>query len=414
MNLERAILHSDLNSFYASVEVMLNPALRGKAIAVCGATEDRHGIVLAKSEKAKKAGIQTGMVNWEAKQLCPDLIMVKPQYEQYLKYSKLTREIYHRYTDLVEPYGMDECWMDVTSSQVIHGDALSIAEKIRQTTKEELGLSVSIGVSYNKIFAKLGSDMKKPDAITVIQKDDFKEKVWPLPVSDLFYVGRSTNRKLMNYGINTIGDLANAPFDFIRSSLGKNGEMIWFYANGLDQSRVMEKDFVSPIKSIGHGSTCRADLDTAEEVWQMILHLTQDVSHRLKVHELKAKGVQLTIKDKSLAYQQFQMPMQIPSQNPLEIANVARRLFDKNYDWASPVRALTVRAINLEAKDLPDQLIFFDDPNRRLKMEKLDDTIEQIRGRFGKWSIYSATLLGTVESSSSEHHDVIMPGMMFT
>lgn len=414
MNLERAILHSDLNSFYASVEVMLNPALRGKAIAVCGSTEDRHGIVLAKSEKAKKAGIQTGMVNWEAKQLCPDLIMVKPQYEQYLKYSKLTREIYHRYTDLVEPYGMDECWMDVTSSQIIHGDALSIAEKIRQTTKEELGLSVSIGVSYNKIFAKLGSDMKKPDAITVIQKDDYKEKVWPLPVSDLFYVGRSTNRKLMNYGINTIGDLANAPFDFISSSLGKNGEMIWFYANGLDQSRVMEKDFVSPIKSIGHGSTCRADLDTAEEVWQMILHLTQDVSHRLKVHELKAKGVQLTIKDKSLAYQQFQMPMQIPTQNPLEIANVARRLFNKNYDWASPVRALTVRAINLEPKDLPDQLIFFDDPNRRLKMEKLDDTIEQIRGRFGKWSIYSATLLGTVENSSSEHHDVIMPGMMFT
>ncbi len=414
MNLERAILHSDLNSFYASVEVMLNPALRGKAIAVCGATEDRHGIVLAKSEKAKNAGIKTGMVNWEAKQLCPDLIMVKPQYEQYLKYSKLTREIYHRYTDLVEPYGMDECWMDVTSSQIIHGDALSIAEKIRQTTKEELGLSVSIGVSYNKIFAKLGSDMKKPDAITVIQKEDFKEKVWPLPVSDLFYVGRSTNRKLMNYGINTIGDLANAPFDFIRRSLGKNGEMIWFYANGLDQSRVMEKDFVSPIKSIGHGSTCRADLDTAEEVWQMILHLTQDVSHRLKVHELKAKGVQLTIKDKSLAYQQFQMPMQIPTQNPLEIANVARRLFDKNYDWASPVRALTVRAINLEPKDLPDQLIFFDDPNKRLKMEKLDDTIEQIRGRFGKWSIYSATLLGTVENSCSEHHDVIMPGMMFT
>lgn len=414
MNLERAILHSDLNSFYASVEVMLNPALRGKAIAVCGATEDRHGIVLAKSEKAKNAGIKTGMVNWEAKQLCPDLIMVKPQYEQYLKYSKLTREIYHRYTDLVEPYGMDECWMDVTSSQIIHGDALSIAEKIRQTTKEELGLSVSIGVSYNKIFAKLGSDMKKPDAITVIQKEDFKEKVWPLPVSDLFYVGRSTNRKLMNYGINTIGDLANAPFDFIRRSLGKNGEMIWFYANGLDQSRVMEKDFVSPIKSIGHGSTCRADLDTAEEVWQMILHLTQDVSHRLKVHELKAKGVQLTIKDKSLAYQQFQMPIQIPTQNPLEIANVARRLFDKNYDWASPVRALTVRAINLEPKDLPDQLIFFDDPNKRLKMEKLDDTIEQIRGRFGKWSIYSATLLGTVENSCSEHHDVIMPGMMFT
>lgn len=414
MNSDRAILHSDLNSFYASVEVMLNPALKDKAIAVCGATEDRHGIVLAKSEKAKKAGIKTGMVNWEAKQLCPDLIMVKPQYEQYLKYSKLTREIYHRFTDLVEPYGMDECWMDVTASRSIHGDALTIAEKIRLTTKEELGLSVSIGVSYNKIFAKLGSDMKKPDAITVIPRENFKEKVWPLPVSDLFYVGRSTNRKLMNFGIETIGDLAKTPFDFIRSSLGKNGEMIWYYANGLDQSRVMAKDYESPIKSIGHGTTCRADLDTPEEVWQVILHLTQDVSHRLKVHDLKAKGVQLTVKDHDLSYQQFQMPLQIATQNPLEIAQTAKRLFAKNYDWKSPVRALTVRAINLEPKYTPDQLMLFDDANRRLKMEKLDDTIEHIRSRFGKWSIYSATLLGTVENANSDHHDIIMPGMMYT
>ena len=189
--MSRIIFHSDLNCFYASVEMMLDPSLRGKAVAVCGATEDRHGIVLAKSEKAKKAGVKTGMVNWEAQRLCKDLILVPPQYDQYLKYSALTRSIYQRYTDLVEPYGMDECWLDVTGNSC-GLQPMELADEIRRTVKDELGLTVSIGVSYNKVFAKLGSDMKKPDAITEITEMDFKEKVWPLPASDLLYVGRAT------------------------------------------------------------------------------------------------------------------------------------------------------------------------------------------------------------------------------
>ena len=174
--MEKAILHSDLNCFYASVEMMLNPMLRGKAVAVCGSTEDRHGIVLAKSEKAKKAGVKTGMVNWEARSICKDLIIVPPQYDQYLKYSKLTRAIYQRYTDLIEPFGMDECWLDVTGSRIM-GDPMTIAESIRKTVREELGLTVSIGVSFNKIFAKLGSDYKKPDAITEFSKDNYKAEM---------------------------------------------------------------------------------------------------------------------------------------------------------------------------------------------------------------------------------------------
>jgi len=190
---ERVILHSDMNSFYASVEAMLDPSLKGKAVAVCGATEDRHGIVLAKSELAKKAGVKTGMVNWEAKQRCPGLILVPPQYDQYVKYSRLAHEIYYRYTDLVEPFGMDECWLDVTGSGT-YGTGMEIAEKIRTACREELGLTVSIGVSFNKIFAKLGSDMKKPDAITEITRADFKEKVWPLAASELIYVGRATEK----------------------------------------------------------------------------------------------------------------------------------------------------------------------------------------------------------------------------
>lgn len=413
MSKDRAILHSDLNSFYASVEIMLNPTLRDKAIAVCGSTEDRYGIVLAKSEKAKKVGIKTGMVNWEARQKCPGLIMVPPQYEQYLKYPRLTREIYQRYTDQVEPYGMDECWLDVTGSLGVSGSALSIAEEIRRTTREELGLTVSIGVSYNKFFAKLGSDMKKPDAITVINRDDYQDKVWPLPVSDLFYVGRAMDKKLARYGIRTIGELARAPRDFLKSTLGKNGEMLWFFANGEDLSRVMPNDFQSPVKSIGHGNTCTADLESNEEVWKVMLHLTQDIGHRLRVHDMKANGVQITVKDNSLSYRQYQMQLPMATQSPMEIASAARHLFENNYDWHTFVRAVTVRAINLEPKFMPQQLMLFDDAARRARLEKLDDTIEIIRGRFGKWSIYSASLLGSMKKSGDSSHEVIMPGIMY-
>ncbi len=267
----REILHSDMNSFYASVKTMLNPSLRGKPIAVCGATENRHGIVLAKSDMAKKAGVKTGMVNWEAERLCPGLILVPPHYEQYLKYSKLARAIYQRYTDLVEPYGMDECFLDVTGSVGLFGTGMEIAEIIRKTMREELGLTVSVGVSFNKMFAKLGSDMKKPDAITEIRQDSFKQKIWSLPASDLLYVGHSTTTKLESYGIHTIGQLAETSPDFLQRLLGKNGIGLWIAANGRDESPVMNKDFVSPIKSIGHGITCTADLKNEEEVWKVIL-----------------------------------------------------------------------------------------------------------------------------------------------
>ena len=293
--MERAILHSDLNCFYASVEMMLDPSLRGKAVAVCGSTEDRHGIVLAKSEKAKKAGIKTGMVNWEARQLCKDLIVVPPQYDQYLKYSKLTQAIYQRYTDLIEPFGMDECWLDVTGSRMVCGDAMSIAENIRRSVREELGLTVSIGVSYNKIFAKLGSDMKKPDAITEIRRDTYMEKVWPLHCSEMIYCGRATTAKLAKFGIHTIGDVAQTDPNFLKQLLGVNGVALWRYANGTDSSRVMHRDFVSPVKSVGHGITCVSDLENEEEVWKVILALCQDVGHRLRLHELSARGVQIAV-----------------------------------------------------------------------------------------------------------------------
>lgn len=412
MGSTRGILHSDLNCYYASVEAMLDPSLRGKAVAVCGSTEDRHGIVLAKSELAKKAGIKTGMVNWEARKLCKNLIVVPPQYDEYLKYSRLTRAIYQRYTPLVEPYGMDECWLDVSQSGLM-GAPLEIAEQIRKAVREELGLTVSIGVSFNKVFAKLGSDMKKPDAITTITEDNFREKVWPLPASDLLYCGPATTRKLAKYGVHTIGDLAKTDVDFIRRLLGVNGVALWVYANGFDNSRVMPQDFVSPIKSVGHGITCTADLKNKEEVKKVIYELCQDVGHRLRVHELTARGVQLWIRGNDLFGQQYQTPLPFMTQLPSDIAAAAFKLFTESYTWSTDVRAVTVRAINLVPQTTDQQLSVFWNAERQEKRERLQDAIEVIRERFGKDSMTYALLLGDKKMPGDGREKVRMPGMMY-
>lgn len=392
---------------------MLNPRLRGKAIAVCGSTEDRHGIVLAKSELAKKAGVKTGMVNWEARALCKDLLVIPPQYEQYLKYSKLTQAIYNRYTDLIEPFGMDECWLDVTGSRGICGDGMTIAEDIRQTVREELGMTVSIGVSFNKIFAKLGSDMKKPDAITQITDSDFRKKVWPLPASDLIYCGHATTAKLAKYAIYSIGDLAITDPEFLRRLLGINGIALWHYANGTDRSRIMHRDFVSPVKSIGHGITCVCDLENDEEVWKVILELSQDIGHRLRVHELSAKGVQVSVRSNDLLGFQFQNKLPFKTQLPSEIGAAALHLFKDNYQWTTNVRAVTVRAINLVPKDESEQLSFFRDTARIDRRERLEDTVESIRSRFGNKAITYAVLIGDLKMPGDGRHLAKMPGLMY-
>ncbi len=401
MSGQRLILHSDLNSFYASVEMMLDPKLRGKAVAVCGSCEDRHGIVLAKSEPAKKAGVKTGMVNWQAKQRCPSLIIVPPQFEQYLKYSRLTREIYQRYTDQIEPFGIDECWLDVTDSQGLLGTGRQIAENIRQSVCCELGLTVSIGVSFNKVFAKLGSDLRKPDAVTVIDEDNFRQVIWQLPANQLLFVGRATECKLTEQGIRTIGDIVAAGADTMQRLLGKNGGLLWLYASGLDQARVVTDDLRPLVKSVSHGITCRDDLVNNDEVWMVLLELSQDIGHKLRLHQLYACGVQLAVKDKLLSYRQFQAPLDVPSQSPMEIAVKARDLFVKNYGWQNRVRALTVRAFNLIPGSWPQQMNVFDDQRKRRQRQLLEQTMDELRGRFGNRAIYNAVLLR--ELKMAEH-----------
>ena len=289
--MERVILHCDMNNFYASVECMLNPSLREKPVAVCGSVEERHGIVLAKNYAAKAYGVSTGEAIWQAKQKCRDLVIVEPHYEQYMKFSKLAREIYNRYTDMVEPYGMDECWLDVTGSRYL-GSGFEIADEIRKTVKFELGLTISAGVSFNKIFAKLGSDMKKPDAVTCIDRDTFREKIWGLPASDLLGVGRATDKVLSSYGIRTIGQLAAAPDALMQGWLGKNGMAVKRFANGEDCSPVMRSDYVSPVKSIGHGITTMQDLENSAEVWCVMLELVQEIGTKLRKHQKKLAVLQ--------------------------------------------------------------------------------------------------------------------------
>ena len=410
----RTILHSDMNSFYASVEAMLDPSLKGKAVAVCGAVEDRHGIVLAKSIPAKRAGVKTGMAAWQARQLCPELIIVPPQYDEYIKYSRLAHEIYYRYTDLVEPFGMDECWLDVTASRFQSGTGMDIAEKIRNACREELGLTVSVGVSFNKIFAKLGSDLKKPDAVTQITEENFREKIWPLAADEMIYCGPSTMRKLASYGIHTIGQVAATSPELLRSWFGVRGLDLWVYANGADQSRVMHKDFVSPVKSIGHGITCIADLENEEEVYKVMLELAQDVGHRLRVHGLTAQGVQLWIRGKDLSGMQCQCKLPVRTQLPCEIAAAGFKLFQDRYPWSQTVRAVCIRAIDLVPKSDAEQLSMLIDNERRERRDRLENTIEVLRSRFGKKAVTYAILLGDLKMPGDGRDKVKMPGMMYT
>ena len=407
----RTILHSDANSFYASVECLYDPSLRGKAVAVCGSAADRHGIVLAKTEKAKRAGVKTGQANWQARQACPELVMVEPHYEQYMYFSRRLRAIYGAYTDQVEPFGMDECWLDVTASTV-SGESVDIANEIRRRVKDELGITVSVGVSFNKVLAKLGSDMKKPDAVTVLDSENWRERVWPLPVGELLYAGPATVRKLRARGILTIGDLAACPPGLLLNWFGINGLMLGRFARGEDEGRVLRADESMPVQSIGHGITCIEDLSKNEMVWRVLYALSQDVGHRLREAKLCAKGVEIGIKDSELFYQSAQTPLSLPTQSPLELSRAAFALFRRKYPWPRPVRALTIRAIRL--MPLPDaiQTDLFGDVSRHERMQCLDDCVDSLRSRYGDGALMPASLMGDLKMAQDHCDLVAMPGSL--
>ena len=410
--MERVIIHSDMNSCYASVECSLNPSLRGKPIAVGGSEEHRHGIILAKSEEAKKYGVKTGEALWQAKQKCPDLLIIEPHFEHYIKYSRLAHDIYARYTDRIEPMGLDEVWCDLTGSLTAFGSPRAICEEIKEAFKSELGVTVSIGISFNKIFAKLGSDLAGKDDICIIDKEHFKEKIWSLPAQSMMGVGRRTGETLGRYGIKTIGQLAACDPEWLRTIFGVVGIDLWKCANGLDDSRVMPDGYRQPIKSVGHGITCRTDLVNTDEVWKVFLSLSQNVSKQLKKNSLEATGVQIGIRDSQLMTKQFQMPTEFATQSATEIAETAMKLFNRNYSWIYNVRALTVRAINLQKEGTPFQMDFLSDYEKHERQTKIDDTILAIRERYGSNAIFNCCLM--TEDKIPDHHiEKTLPGKFF-
>ena len=386
----RTILHSDLNNFFASVELKKFPQYSNKPVAVGGDEEIRHGIVLAKNEIAKKFFVKTGETLWQARAKCPGLIILPPHYDEYLHYSHAAREIYYRYTDKIEPFGMDEAWLDVTHSLKLWQNGEEIAEQIRLTCKKELGLTVSVGVSFNKVFAKLASDMKKPDAITVIKYEDYKTKVWPLPVGELLYVGRATQNALKKRGISTIGDLARCEPDYLASFLGKQGHMLHSFANGQDISPVESYHEESKAKSIGNGLTLPQDINNLEEIKPVLYMLADSVASRCRKNGTVASGISLHIKDCDFCSLSMQAHLSSSSAIADDFYYTALSLLQKNYLWQKPLRAVSLTAMLAQDGGQFVQLSLFD--NERQKMVAAL-TVDKIRERFGKDSIQNAIML---------------------
>ena len=408
--MKRIILHCDLNNFYASVECVKNPKLKGKCVAVCGSEDDRHGIVLAKSQPAKILGVKTGDTIIEARRKCGNLIVVRPDFDAYYDYSEKVKSIYSRYTDLIEPFGMDECWLDVSGSVNLFGDGFTIAEEIRESVRKETGLTISVGVSFNKVFAKLGSDMKKPDATTVISKENYKEKVWSLNANEMIFVGRRTFKTLQKYGIITIGDIATTQPEFMKKILGKNGFDLWLYANGLDLSPVSHIDSKPVPQSVSRGITCMESLLSVCEAERVIAELSVKVSKNLRCEHLLATGVQLAIKEDTLTVQQYSDNLEFPTHNAKEIYETAQKLLYKKHIWKRNIRALTVRTYNLVKEENFQQLHIDFDIDTHEKVCVVDNTLNGIRKKLGNDKIFNGCrLYGTKMPTGKSEHSSLPP-----
>ena len=404
---DRTILHSDINCCYAAIEHLHHPELAGKPLAVGGDPEARHGIVLTADYIAKKHGVKTGMALWQAKQVCPEINFISPRMDLYLRFSKMAHEIYGEYTDLQEAYGIDESWLDVTDSVSIKGDGYKIAQEISNRMKSELGITVSIGVSFNKIYAKLGSDYKKPDAITTMYRDEFQKKAWVLPASDLLYVGRSTFAKLQKLGIRTIGDLARTDEKILHSQLGKMGDILWAFANGYDDSPVKYEDAHAPIKSIGNSTTTPRDLVNEQDVKIVLTILAESVAARLRENGFKCRVVEISVRDNELFSFTRQRKIDHATNVTREIAEEAFRLFQENYNWQKPIRSVGVRGADLVNDNYWEQIDLFSSVEIREKQMKVDSAVDDIRRRFGFYSVqrglmYFDKMLSAVDAKA-EH-----------
>ncbi len=350
----RKILHIDCNCFYAAVEMQRHPKLRDNPLAVCGSVEDRHGIVLTANYVAKPRGVKTGMAVWQAKQACPELVVLPPDMPEYIRFSQMAREIYEDYSDQIEPFGLDENWVDVIGS--------------------------------------VGSDYRKPNAITRIERDNYREIVYPLPVEDLLYVGPATRKKLNQMGVFTIGELAGLPLDILTARFGKIGRILAIFAQGNDISPVKHTEHTAVVQSVGNSATTPRDLVSDEDAWIMILLLSESVAQRMRELGSRCTVVEVSARDAKLQTFTRQQKLKTPTCASLEIARTAFALFRKSYTWGQPIRSIGVRGAGLVTADQPVQLSLFQDDSRRERWEKIDKAVDGIRARYGYGSICRATM----------------------
>lgn len=397
--MKRTILHIDANGFYASVEALYRPEARNRPLSVCGDPEARHGIVLASNTYAKKCGVKTGMAIWQARQICPGLVAVPPDFPLYVHFSKMLREIYESYSDRVESFGLDECWADLTNPDITIRDGEHYAHEIRERVKRELGITVSVGVSDNKIFAKLGSDLKKPDAVTVIPPEGFKEKIWSLPACELLYVGPKTTKKLRECRIYSIGDLACAPSELLKSRLGKNGLMLQAFANGYDSAPVKPTAVEEAIKSVGNSTTTPVDIATLEDARCVYYLLAESVGMRLRENGFRCRCVNISVRTTDLRTYSCQLALDAPTNITGNIAQVACALFEARFLPLLPLRSVGVSCSMLSMDTEPLQLDMLGNHEKQMKMERLDAAIDEIRRRYGTHVIRRGVVLSGREFS---------------
>ena len=402
---DRAILHSDLNSFYASVEIRNDPALADQPVAVGGDEQARHGIVLAANQLAKRHGIRTAEALWSARRKCPELVIVRPHFDEYARFSQAVRQIYLDYTSQIEPMSLDEAFLDVTGSRSLFGDGEAIAHTIRRRVKQELGLTVSVGVSFNKIFAKLGSDYKKPDAVTVFSRENYRALVWPQPAANLLYVGRATAKKLAGIGVHTIGDLAAADPAALHMLLGKMGPMLHAYANGWDRSPVAEYAAREEAKSIGNMVTAPRDICTPRDADLVLWPLCESVAHRLRRHGLCAGSLSLYIRDVELEVHTRQCQLAPPTWLARELMEHARALLARHYKWKLPIRTLGVSAGELIPADAVSlQLDLDGTAEKRDKLERIERAMDGLKDRYGTAAVRRGTELIDPDLSGFRPH----------
>jgi len=392
---ERVILHSDLNNFFASVEIALDPTLKGKPIAVCGDPKERHGIVLAKSEEAKKFGIKTAETVYSALRKCPELTLVPSHFHEYKRFSKAVRGVYERFTDCIEECSIDECSLDMTESTALFGSGAEIAEKIRLAVKEEIGVTVSVGVSYNKVFAKLASELKKPDAVTVITRENYQNIVWRLPVNELLFVGKATEESLKKIGIRTIGDLANADEELLISRLGKRGRQLRIYARGEDEEPVKAVKAKEDLKSIGNSTTLSHDVSDVEEIKRWIYALSESVTARQRAADVgRANTVHIVVRNAQ--FQDFTWQTKVPPTALCgDVAKTAFELFSTHWPTGLSVRMLgvTVSGFDYHIEQLTLDGALNGDTASYEKKERAENAIAKIREKYGYATVQRGIVL---------------------